>query len=141
MSSSDKALTENIRLIPDSGFMRLNFGASELLENRNPPSDTGPMIAAISSTSNTGWVASRAILPEAMRKIPMDRSSMSTSRDKLKLMRISSIRVCARPPPNASSAPAPARVTATVLSSLERAISPFSRASFLRFSVGSSVLS
>ncbi|MNH30037.1 hypothetical protein D3C79_903040 [compost metagenome] len=54
LSSSDKALTENIRLIPDSGFMRLNFGASELPENRKPPNDTGPIIAASNSTSSTG---------------------------------------------------------------------------------------
>ncbi|MNV81772.1 hypothetical protein D3C71_1754570 [compost metagenome] len=71
----------------------------------------------------------------------MARSSTITSRVRLKLSRITSSNVSARCPPKASKPPAPPSVTATVFSSLERAISPFSRASRLRFSVGSSVLS
>ena len=71
----------------------------------------------------------------------MVRWSRITSRDSVKFIRISSIMSCANAPPKISSAPAPASMTAKVLSSLERAISPLSRESFLRFSVGSSVLS
>ncbi|MNZ42787.1 hypothetical protein D3C78_603700 [compost metagenome] len=91
LSNSDKALTENIRLIPDSGFIRLNLGCNRLPENRKPPSATGPMIDATSNTNNTGCTISRADLPAAMRKIPMKRSSVITSRVKMKLLRINSI--------------------------------------------------
>ncbi|MNQ87041.1 hypothetical protein D3C85_1022510 [compost metagenome] len=141
LSSSVNACMENMRLSPLSGFMRLNLGAREALANSQPPSDIGPTTAAINSTNSTGCAAIRAIFPEASRNSAMERSSTITSRLRLKLMRIKSIIICARPPPNASRPPAPANITARVLSSLERAISPFSRESCLRFSVGSSVLS
>ncbi|MNC78206.1 hypothetical protein D3C75_1303670 [compost metagenome] len=80
-------------------------------------------------------------MPEASKKAPMARSSTMMSRVRLKFMRIMASKVSARCPPNTSKPPAPANVTATVFNSLERAISPFSRAVRLRFSVGSSVLS
>ncbi|MNP24473.1 hypothetical protein D3C76_1172350 [compost metagenome] len=141
LSNSTTAWVENIRLRPDKGFMRLNFGANELPANNHPPREIGPTMAATSNTSNTGCTATSAILPEASRNRPIWRSSSSTSRDKVKLTRINSIIACASPAPKISNPPAPANITASVLSSLERATSPFSRESFLRFSVGSSVLS
>ncbi|MNT94639.1 hypothetical protein D3C72_2363720 [compost metagenome] len=50
------------------------------------------MTDATSNTSNTGWIVISAVLPAAMRKIPMNRSSVITSRDNIKLLRISSIK-------------------------------------------------
>ncbi|MNE86708.1 hypothetical protein D3C80_1838340 [compost metagenome] len=99
------------------------------------------MSASTNSSPNTGCTAQIAILPEASKKAPMARSSTIMSRVRLKFMRINASKVSARCPPNANRAPAPPRVNMTVFSSLERAISPFSRASRLRLSVGSSVLS
>ncbi|MNR45568.1 hypothetical protein D3C85_1644300 [compost metagenome] len=71
----------------------------------------------------------------------MLRSSSSTSRGREKLLRMmasSALPICA---PYISRATAPARVTARVLSSRERAIWPFLRASSRRLLVGSSLLS
>ncbi|MNE50315.1 hypothetical protein D3C80_1448800 [compost metagenome] len=141
LSNSVKACIENMRLIPDSGFMRLNFGCSRLPENTKPPSAIGATNEITNSKISTGCTAQIAILPEASRNAPIDRSSTMISRVRLKFMRIRFSSVSARCPPNISRPPAPASVTATVFSSLERATSPFSRASRLRFSVGSSVLS
>ncbi len=45
-SSSATALKENMRLRPDAGFMRLNFGAIDPAANNHPPREIGPMIAA-----------------------------------------------------------------------------------------------
>ncbi|MNN23550.1 hypothetical protein D3C81_1369540 [compost metagenome] len=141
LSNSVKACIENMRLIPDSGFMRLNFGCSRLPENRKPPSMIGATKEITNSRMSTGCTAQIAILPEASKNAPMARSSTIMSRVRLKFMRITLRSVSAKYPPNISRPPAPARVTATVFNSLERAISPFSRALRLRFSVGSSVLS
>ncbi|MDT4847934.1 hypothetical protein FQZ97_820110 [compost metagenome] len=141
LSSSTSAFTENIRLSPANGFMRLNLGASASAENSQPPRAMGPTMAAISRVTNSGTRASRAIFPEASRNSAMLCSLNSTSRGRLKLVRMICSSASARLPPEASRPPQPAIRMARVLSSRERAIWPFSRDSRRRFSVGCSLLS
>jgi hypothetical protein len=62
---------ENIRLSPAPGFMRLNLGAMAPMENNQPPSDSGPISAASTSTIIKGWVAATAALPDCSRNTPM----------------------------------------------------------------------
>ncbi|MNP33556.1 hypothetical protein D3C76_1268010 [compost metagenome] len=96
LSNSVKACIENMRLIPDSGFMRLNFGCNKLPENRKPLSAMGATKEITNSRISTGCTAHMAILPEASRKAPMARSSTMMSRVKLKFMRINASNVSAK---------------------------------------------
>ncbi|MNP37892.1 hypothetical protein D3C76_1313680 [compost metagenome] len=54
LSSSVRALAENMRLRPAPGFMRLNLGAMVPAENSQPPREIGPIIAASSKVIMTG---------------------------------------------------------------------------------------
>ena len=141
LSSSTRACAENIRLSPASGFIRLNLGAMASAENSQPPREMGPRTEAASKIIMKGNSDSAAACAEAPSHMSMLRSSISTSRGKAKLPRMISSMALPILPPNSSSAPNPPKVTARVLSSLERAICPFSRDSRRRFSVGSSLLS
>ncbi|MCY1250005.1 hypothetical protein D9M72_635930 [compost metagenome] len=67
LSSSVRALAENMRLSPAPGFMRLNLGAMVPAENSQPPREIGPIKAASSRVIITGWIASKAICPECRR--------------------------------------------------------------------------
>ena len=96
LSSSVSEFIENMRLIPDSGFMRLNLGCSRLPENRKPPRAMGATNEMTNSRIRIGCTDQMAILPDASRNAPMLRSSTITSRVRLKFMRIRLIRVSAR---------------------------------------------
>ncbi|MNH28090.1 hypothetical protein D3C79_882300 [compost metagenome] len=85
-----------MRLIPDNGFMRLNFGCSRLPENRKPPRAIGATKEITNNRINIGCTAQMAILPEASRKAPMARSSTMMSRVRLKFMCIIASSVSAR---------------------------------------------
>jgi len=99
LSSSTRALGENIRLSPAAGFMRLNLGAMLLAANSQPPRATGPISAARSKVIKIGCTARIAIFPECSRYCPMAPGLSSTSRGKLKLSFINSMRSSAKPPP------------------------------------------
>ena len=99
LSSSTKALVENMRLRPAAGFMRLNLGAMLPAANNQPPNATGPISAANSKVMRMGCTARIAILPECSRYWPMAPGLSNTSRGKVKLSFISSIKSSAKPPP------------------------------------------
>ncbi len=96
LSSSVSAFIENMRLIPDNGFILLNFGCNRLPENRKPPRAIGATKEITNNNTRIGCTDQIAILPEASRNAPMLRSSTITSRVRLKFMRIRVISVSAR---------------------------------------------
>ena len=137
LPSSTRPRLPNMRPKPEIGSRREKSGSSACGLKIQPPTTSGETTAAATDAPSTGPVADRAVRQACPNAFTIAAGSSSWPQSTRNASRSRPASVRARPPPTNRSVALVTIVTAAEPSSRERATSPRSRASVIRFSVGS----